>query len=87
MKKIIYGLVIIGLLWGSMTSCNKEGTVPENGFRATIVQPDKGNGKGERTHINPNWNTQTETSVFWTENDLIKVANQGGNGSTAENHL
>ncbi len=82
MKKIIYGLVIIGLLWGSMTSCNKEGTVPENGFRAKIVQPGKGYAKGERTHINPNWTTQTETSVFWTENDLIKVANQGGNGST-----
>ena len=86
MKKIIHGLVIIGLVWGSMTSCSKnngsEGTVPENGFRATIVQPDKGNAKGERTHINPNWNTQTETSVFWTENDLIKVANQGGNGNT-----
>lgn len=84
MKRIIYGLVIIGLVWGSMTSCKKnngEETVPENGFRATIVQPDKGNAKGERTHINPNWNTQAATSVFWTENDLIKVANQGGIGS------
>ena len=81
-SRIVLWILCLALV----ASCKKNGNtgddVPENGFRAKIVQPDQGNAKGERTHINPNWTTQTETSVFWTENDLIKIANQGGNGNT-----
>ena len=65
-----------------LSSCNKDDEkAQENGFRAKIEQPSISDGNGGRTHIVPDWNTQV-TNVLWTENDFIKVANQGGNGTT-----
>ena len=65
-----------------LTSCNKKNpddNVPEDGFVATIEQ--NGGGSNGRTHINPtSWADETTVSVFWTKDDLIKVAN--GNGTT-----
>ena len=69
-----------------VASCKKNGNtgndVPENGFRAKIEQTKGGGSKGERTHINPEWGNENETGVYWSACDHIKVANQGGNGST-----
>ncbi len=67
-----------------VASCTKNGNtgddVPENGFRAKIEQTKGGGSKGERTHINPEWdpNGYSETPLYWSEGDLIKVSNQSG---------
>lgn len=60
-----------------LTSCNKKNpddNVPEDGFVATIEQ--NGGGSNSRTHINPDsWKWGSKVGVFWTKDDLIKVAN------------
>ncbi len=67
-----------------VASCTKNGNegddVPENGFRAKIEQTKGGGSKGNRTHINPEWdpNGYSETPLYWSEDDLIKVSNQSG---------
>ena len=67
-----------------VASCTKNGNegddVPENGFRAKIEQTKGGGSKGNRTHINPEWdpNGYSETPLYWSEGDLIKVSNQSG---------
>ena len=67
-----------------VASCTKNGNegddVPENGFRAKIEQTKGGGSKGERTHINPEWdpNGYSETPLYWSEGDLIKVSNRSG---------
>ena len=68
-----------------VASCNKNNgntgdDVPENGFRAKIEQTKGGGSKGNRTHINPEWdpNGYSETPLYWSEDDLIKVSNQSG---------
>ena len=69
--------IALALTMGLMmlVSCNKiNESVPENGFRATIEKTD-GNAK---THIAPDWANDNTTDILWTEYDLIKVANHGG---------
>ncbi len=66
-----------------LASCKKEngteGNVPEGGFVANIEQ--NGGDSNSRTHINPDsWKVGSHVGVFWTKDDLIKVAN--GNGTT-----
>ena len=68
-----------------VASCKKNNgntgdDVPENGFRAKIEQTKGGGSKGERTHINPEWdpNGYSETPLYWSEGDLIKVSNRSG---------
>ncbi len=53
-----------------VASCKKNNgntgdDVPENGFRAKIEQTKGGGSKGERTHINPEWdpNGYSETPL------------------------
>ncbi len=69
--------IALALTMGLMmlVSCNKiNESVPENGFRATIEK----SGGNSKTHIAPDWANDNTTSILWSEYDLIKVANHGG---------
>ena len=69
--------IALALTMGLMmlVSCNKiNESVPENGFRATIEK----SGGNSKTHIAPDWGNDNTTSILWSEYDLIKVANHGG---------
>ena len=84
MRTTKIAILAVGL--ALLASCKKDkntgDNAPENGFRATIEQPANGGGSGERTHINPDWGNENATSVYWSEGDLIKVANQSGSALT-----
>ena len=79
-RMIVLGLVATCLL----ASCNKKNpddNVPEDGFLATIEQ--NGGGSNGRTHLGPtDWAYNASVEVLWTKDDLIKVTNGNGNGTT-----
>ena len=83
-SRIALWILCLALVASCTKNGNTGGDVPENGFRAKIEQTKGGGSKGERTHINPEWDPDgySETPLYWSAGDLIKVANQGGNGTT-----
>lgn len=82
-KMRINRLIMIGLVATSLlASCKKENTSGNNAskddFVAIIEQTDEANNGG-RSHINPeNWDNNTNWSVLWTANDLIRIRNAEG---------
>ena len=68
-------MTVVAIATVVLASCKKtDESVPENGFRATIEKT----GGNSKTHITPDWANDNTTDILWTEYDLIKVANHGG---------
>ena len=84
MKNNRLGLMFLGLavvcLLASCKKNNGEGEAYNgSGFRAHIEQT--GGDNGSKTHINPQWLNNEETSILWTAGDCIQVVNNNGTGT------
>ena len=82
-KMRINRLIMIGLVATSLlASCKKENTSGNNASKddfVAIIEQTDGANNGGRSHINPeNWDNNTNWSVLWTANDLIKIRNAEG---------
>ena len=68
-------MTVVAIATVVLASCSKiNESVPGNGFRASTEHT----GGNAKTHIAPDWGNDNTTDILWSENDLIKVANQSG---------